>query len=32
MGKLSGDLVAAFDSIGAQPIAAGAPDAMIVSG
>jgi hypothetical protein len=32
MGKLSGDLVAAFDSIGAQPIAAGSPDAMIVSG
>jgi hypothetical protein len=32
MGKLGGDLVAAFDSIGAQPIAAGAPDAMIVSG
>jgi hypothetical protein len=32
MGKLSGDLVAAFDSIGAQPIAAGAPDAMIVTG
>jgi hypothetical protein len=32
MGKLSGDLVAAFDSIGAQPIAAGTPDAMIVSG
>jgi hypothetical protein len=32
MGTLSGDLVAAFDSIGAQPIAAGAPDAMIVSG
>jgi hypothetical protein len=32
MGKLSGDLGAAFDSIGAQPIAAGAPDAMIVTG
>jgi hypothetical protein len=32
MGKLNGDLVAAFDSIGQQPIAAGAPDAMIVTG
>jgi hypothetical protein len=32
MGKLSGDLVAAFDSIGAQPIAAGSPDAMIITG
>ena len=32
MGKLSGDLVAAFDSIGAQPIAAGSPDAIIVTG
>ena len=32
MGKLSGDLVAAFDSIGKQPIAAGSPDAMIVTG
>jgi hypothetical protein len=29
MGKLSGDLTAAFDSIGAQPIAAGGPDAII---
>jgi hypothetical protein len=32
MGRLSGDLVAAFDSIGVQPIAAGSPDAMIVAG
>ena len=32
MGKLSGDLVAAFDSIGAQPIAAGSPDAIVVTG
>jgi hypothetical protein len=32
MGTLSGDLVAAFDSIGAQPIAAGSPDAMIITG
>jgi hypothetical protein len=32
IGKLGGDLVAAFDSIGAQPIAAGSPDAMLVTG
>jgi hypothetical protein len=30
-GKLSGDLVANFDSIGAQQIASGAPDAILMS-
>lgn len=30
MGTLSGDLVAAFDSIGTQAIAAGSPDAMLM--